>query len=179
MIKKYLKQTARILLMVFPFAFDSAISAPTGGQPGRQSEDIIRISLQISPSIRIDTVDNINLRIVDRSIDTNFTEELCITGNFGGKYNVTAFGSNDNSDDFMLTNVEGGELIYFVGYRANLQSLQYDELQPAQPSPTYDLIAEKTCSDQQSFKITFKANDLSRVDSGLYTGQLTLLVAPL
>jgi hypothetical protein len=167
---------ATILFLMF---FCGSTPGATNGQLGRTSEDIIRISLQISPSIRIDTVKNINLRIADRSVDTNFTEELCITGNFGGKYKVTAYGSNNGVDSFTLAGAEGGELIYYVGYRANLQSPEYDNLLPAIASPTYSLSSEESCSGQQSFKITFRTEDLNRVNSGLYTGHLTLLVSPI
>lgn len=174
MMKNYLKQSISILLMVFSgTAYSAAV-----GLLDHQTEETIRISLQISPSIRIDTVDSINLLIVDRSVDTNFTESLCITGNFGGKYNITAYGSNDGSDNFSLSNSEGEALNYFVAYRGSLQNSQYDDLSPGSPSPTYDLLFEEFCSDQQSFKITFRTEDLNRVGSGLYTGHLTLLVSP-
>ena len=174
MMKRNLQTVLCLLLLVMPCM---ALSAEDG-QEADTSDGSIRVSLSILPSIRIDTVTDINLRIVNRDIDTTFAEYLCITGNFGGKYTITAHASNESPDNFSLSSEEGQELPYFVAYRGNPQQNAYDELRPGIPSPTYDLINEESCNDQNSFKITFKSEDLGRVDSGLYTGNLTLLVSP-
>ena len=109
-----------ILLILIPGAGFAAVS----GQLADKSEGTIQVSLSILPAIRIDTVNNINLRIDDRNIDTSFTEKLCISGNLDGKYNLTAQGSSSNANHFTLKNSDQGELIYHVAYRGNSQSQQ-------------------------------------------------------
>ncbi len=156
----------------------------SSGRPGEESEGTIRISLAIQPSIRINTATSINLRIVNRSVDAQFTEALCITGNFGGKYTVTATGNTVASSGgapttvFSLLNTEQESLAYRVAYRGDPGSNHYDQLHPGIPSPLYQLNTGDNCNDDDAFRITFKSEDLENARSGLYKGQLTLLVSP-
>jgi hypothetical protein len=171
--------TFKLILYGVLSTFSCLAAASNDGEVDQESTGTIQISLSIQPSIRIDIVDDIRLNIVDRNVDTNFSEYLCITGNFGGKYQLIAYGSNDSSDNFTLTNTQGEELAYYVAYRGNKRQSQFDTLSPGTPSPVYDLVMDQSsCSDQHSFKITFRSQHLNQVESGLYTGYLTLLVSP-
>ncbi len=171
-------QYLRLRLLVFLMLFGSGCcTADVSGERAKTSDDIIRISLEILPSIKIDAVGTINLQILNRDVDTSFTSALCVSGNVGGKYRITAFGDATNSNRFELSNDEGNRLIYFVAYRGTPDH-DFDDLNPGEASPVYDLQAADSCDDNQSFKITFRASDLSLVESGLYTGHLTLLVSP-
>ena len=166
------------LVLLLPLVLGPGyLSAASDGDAGRNSRGTIEISLSIVPSIQINVVNDINLTIIDRQVDTNFTEVLCITGNLGGKYNLIAYGSG--GQDFSLKNAEGESLSYFVGYRGDPGAQQFDELNAGEASPAYDLVTDSAnCSDEHSFRVTFKSEDLGKVGSGLYTGNLTLLVAP-
>ena len=164
-----------VLLVPWPGNLPPARAA-TQGLLEEDSTGTINISLTIQPSIRIETTDSINLRIRNRDVDTFFYQDLCITGNFGGKYTLTAFGSGP-SDRFSLTNDASEELAYLVAYRGDPEQERYDQLEPASPSPAYNL-THQACVDRDAFRITFRAEDLTRAESGLYTGHLTLLVSP-
>ncbi len=154
----------------------TASAARDGVLDDLRSEGSIRISLAILPSLQISVVNQIDIRIENLNVNTDFQEYVCITGHEGGRYNLIAQGGNG---DFSLSNADGDRLPYTVHYNGALGGESFDELDAGQNSPTYDLVPHSSqCSQDYNFKITFAAEDLQTVKAGLYTGSLTLLVSP-
>jgi hypothetical protein len=167
----------RLLVIFLTAALPSLTLAENQGALAPKSSDFIRISLSILPSIRINTVSTISLTIAQRDIDAIYSEQLCITGNFGGKYSMVAYGSEQGASAFSLSNQSGGKLAFHVDYRRDATD-SYSTLQPGVPSNPYSLKPSESCSDDESFRVTFRTLDLKGAESGLYTGSLTLMVSP-
>jgi len=176
MIRKKILQ----LVVVSSLCWSSAILAIQDGKLGRTSDVRISIGLHILPIIQIGKVGDIALNIADRSVDVSYSEPVCVKGNAGNRYAVTATGSGAGSDPFILRNKDGGNLAFHVFYRG-LTSANDDELRSGVTSPHYDLPSLITaCGETGStLTVTFLSEDLVGVASGLYTGSLTLVVSPL
>lgn len=143
------------------------------------SESRLTISLSILPSLNIESISDVRFDVERRDIDANYEDLLCIHGNSGTRYSILAYGSGGRSE-FFLTNDAGDSLRYTVAYRGNFEQEQYDQLIAGQSSPTYSVLASAdNCGVESNFKIRILANDLENADSGLYSGALTLVVAPL
>lgn len=156
------------------------LMAATEGASDDTSTGTVSISLSVLPSLQIQNVDNIRFNITDRKIDAYYEQSFCVMGSKFGKYTVTALGSDQDLDNFLLRNDKNQELPYSVGYRGDTQRGEFDPLAPGTPSPVYDVIPyNENCGDSVSFQITFRSEHLLRVKSGLYTGHLTLTVSPL
>lgn len=154
-------------------------SALEEGDLGTNSVSRFSISLTIQPAIEIDTVTDILLNITDRSVDSEFSQEFCVKGSTPSKYFIVASGSTEGSDAFVLRNAEGDALPYYVSYRGDPSSTNYDPLTPGVASRDYDVLnRDESCESASAFKITFRSQDLTRAGSGLYSGALTLLVSP-
>ena len=145
-----------------------------------RSSEHIKISLSILPSLQIENVGDVRLDISDRSIDSNLSKPFCVRGTTASKYKIFAYGTADDKNRFTLKNTSGEKLAYSVLYRAQSEPAEFTELHPSTASPTYTSIDSKTdCKKGASFKINFKAKDLQSATSGLFSGALTLLVAPI
>ena len=143
------------LLLLMP-----AVFAANDGKVGTQSTAEISISLAILPSIQIETVSDVRLNIVDRSIDTTFSEPFCVRGDDATKYSIIAYGSS-SSEGFTLLNNEGEQLSYLVSFRGNTAAQVFDSLAPSTASPVYNTAAsELSCVNGSEFKITFRSEDL-------------------
>ena len=90
---------------------------------------------------------------------------------------MVAYGSEQSAGAFSLSNQSGSKLAFHVGYRRNATD-SYSALEPGVPSNPYNLKPSASCSDDESFRVTFFTRDLKGAQSGLYTGSLTLMVAP-
>lgn len=154
-----------------------AAMAANDGRADESSSGVIEISLSILPSMQIDTVTDIRLNITDRSVDANFSESFCVTGNTGGRYTIVAEGSESVNRRFLLRNNEGEPLEYDVSFLGIPDGDQYDLLVPGEASPPYPL-NESKCEARTAFKITFRSEDLKAAGSGLYSGYLTMVVSP-
>ena len=153
--------------------------AATDGQLGSSSEGTITISLAIEPTIYVPEINNINLTITDRSVDTAFSENFCVSGNSDGRYIVTVQGSTEVGNEFALTNTSNELLLYTVSYRAEPGQAEADLLTPGSSSPSYSLKTRSDgCADSPSFTVTFPSESLQGISSGSYTGSLTLMVSP-
>ena len=168
------------LVLFSSLCWSSAILAIQDGKLGRTSDVRISIGLHILPIIQIGKVGDIALNIADRTVDVSYSGPICVKGNAGNRYAVTATGSGTGSDPFTLKNQDGGSLAYHVFYRG-LTSAIDDELTSGATSPHYDLPSLiTTCGDTGStLTVTFLSEDLVGLASGLYTGSLTLVVSPL
>ena len=150
------------------------------GDLGETSTVSISLSLTVLPIIQINNVNDIRLDITDRSVDSDYTTSICIKGNAGDKYSVTATGSSSESSNFYLQSNSGGQLNYHASfYEGNTTS--QDELIPGVPTPHFSLPSLGSDCDgvSSSLAVSFKSADLIGVEPGLYTGHLTLVVSPL
>jgi hypothetical protein len=145
-----------------------------------QTRSRVTISLSILPSISIDTVADMSFDISRRDIDASYNEFFCVKGNSSTRYSILTYSNSSNQGSFSLTNSNGEELRYSVSYRGSKNSSQYDPLTPGEPSPVYSVLpGNDACDGQPNFNIKFLAVDLEDAASGLYSGALTLVVAPL
>jgi len=157
-----------------------ALFAADDGRVGEKSKGELEISLSILPSVQIETVDDVRLDIIDRTIDTIFSESFCVKGHSETRYTVVAAGSSNDSNAFTLRNQNGEILNYQVGYRGRAADILYDELKSGTPSSVYPVIDNnQPCREGAAIQITFRSQDLQKVGSGLFSGSLTLLVSPL
>tara|TARA_R110002073_G_scaffold5880_1_gene35771 strand:+ start:4733 stop:5257 length:525 start_codon:yes stop_codon:yes gene_type:complete len=148
-------------------------------KPEDQASSRVTISLAILPSLSIDTISDVHFDIERRDVDANYEEFFCVKGNASTRYSIIAYGSSSSQTSFSLTNKEGDELRYAISYNGQQGSIQYDQLSPGKPSPVYAVLADNdACDGQPNFNIQFLAADLEAADSGLYSGALTLVVAP-
>ena len=154
-----------------------AAHATRDGNAGAQSRGLVTVSLTIEPSVSVSAASHINLRISNRSVDTNYSELFCVQGNGGGKYTIIAYNSTGTPGEqsFTLRNDEGSELLYHVAYRGDV-SIGFAPLAPNVSSAQYNL--QTHCGIDSNFRVTFRADDLQRARSGLYAGSLTLVVRP-
>ena len=167
---------ALLILMLLTFAA-GATAARDGELDENRSEASIRVSLAILPSVQIAVSGRIDIDIRDTRIDTVFTERVCITGPESGRYQLAASGSHG---DYLLRNENGDPLPFDIAYREDTSSETFQPLQHGEPSAIYSLKQNRSeCSDDGNLRIAFRSNELQRVNAGLYTGALTLLVSPL
>jgi len=163
------------LLLTFPLG---GIAAEQG-ELDTASAANFTIALSIQPSIEINTVRDINLTITDRSADATFSKPFCVQGSTPGRYTVIASGNDQSDNAFVLQNAEKDRLTYYVSYRGDADAEDFDPLVPGIPSATYDVLSRETaCDELTSFMVRFRAEDLQKAGSGLYTGALVLLVSP-
>lgn len=150
------------------------------GELGESSSVSIVLSLSVLPIIQIGNVNDIRLDITDRSVDSDYTEAVCVKGNAGDKYSVTATGSSAESGNFSLQSNAGGRLNYQVSFSGS-NSASPGELAPGVPTPHFDLpsLGSDCNGVSASLTVSFKSADLLSVEPGLYTGHLTLVVSPL
>lgn len=154
-------------------------AAADSRNPDDQAASRVTISLAILPSISIDTISDVHFDIERRDVDANYEEFFCVKGNTSTRYSIIAYGSSNSQNNFTLTNSDGETLQYAVSYRGHKKSTHYDQLRPGKPSPVYAVRpGDETCEGQPNFNIRFLAVDLEAANSGLYSGALTLVVAP-
>ena len=149
------------------------------GNPDREADSRLTISLSILPSLSIDNISDVQFDIERRDIDANYDDQFCVRGNSSTRYSILAYGSSSNQSGFFLTNAEGDSLKYTVAFRGRADKTQYDQLAPGEASPVYSVLpANESCGTDSNFNIRFLAADLEAAESGLYSGALTLVVAP-
>ncbi len=169
----------QLIFMVIAFAPATGF-AEDNGRIGQRSEGQLEISLSILPSVQIETVNDVQLNIIDRAIDAVLSEFFCVKGHSTTRYNLIAAGSSNNNNAFILNNQANETLNYHVGYRGLAKDTVYDQLTSGIPSNVYPVIDNsRSCREGASIQITFKSGDLQNVTSGLFSGSLTLLVSPL
>lgn len=171
-----------IMQQVFALAISScAITAVAleDGELGESSSVNISLTLSVLPIIQIGAVGDIRLDITDRSVDSDYTEYVCIKGNAGDKYSVTATGSSGGSNNFFLQSNTGELLNYHVSFQ-DPNTTSGGELTPGVPTPHFNLPSLGSDCDgvSASLSVSFKSADLINVEPGLYTGHLTLVVSP-
>ena len=166
---------AALLLACTPFLAGAAQQ----GELGKDSSASYTISLSIQPSMEIRTVSDITLNISDRTVDATFSKPFCVQGSVPGKYRLIAYGTNQHETTFVLRNADRDTLRYYVSYRGDPRSAEFDPLSPGVLSRAYDVLPrDSNCADLTDFMVTFRSADLRDAGSGLYTGSLTLLVSP-
>lgn len=149
------------------------------GSLGRSTNADISISMSIQPSIQIETVEQIQLDITDRTQDASFEESFCVRGTHNAKYSIIAYSTIRSASEFSLARLDDSTLPYTVTYRGDLGRNAFDTLIPGTPSPVYEILSKDgTCHAGNSFRIIFRSEDLEIATSGLYRGSLTLLVSP-
>ncbi len=163
-----------------------ALAAPCSqaalqGELGSESSSAVTtILLNIEPNIQITNVSDISLDVTNRNEDVQFEERVCIRGNVGSRYSVTAAGQNGSQTPFQLRTDTGETIAYEVYFRGDLSQNTTDQLQPGQSSPFYSMNTEvQDCAgdDTAAFTVLFKSSDLLPAAPGTYSGYLTLTVA--
>lgn len=138
------------------------------------------ITLNIEPNLQISNVSDITLDVTDRTKDVQFEERVCIRGNLGSRYTVTAASQDGNQSPFRLKTEANDSIDYEVYFRGDLSQSTTDRLFPGQPSPFYEMQTKvQNCDgdDTAAFTIFFKSTDLQIAAPGTYSGFLTLTVA--
>ncbi|MDZ7685201.1 MAG: hypothetical protein U5O39_09575 [Gammaproteobacteria bacterium] len=167
-----------ILMLVVLIVATPAHGAESGDL-GDDSRSRFTISLALHASLEIETASDIAINILDRTVDTQYRQPFCVRGTIDTKYTVTAFGETNSDGEFVLRNGEGEALPFAVAYIGAPSQRSPDPLKAAVPSPTYDILEYgNECGDATYFLVTFEADDLKVVGSGLYNGSITFLVSP-
>ncbi len=178
----HLPPSRRKMLRFFLIAamlFAHAVAASDNLRPDSRSTSQMTISLAILPALTIETVSDVHFNIERRDVDASYDEYFCVRGTRSARYSITAYGSNTEDSLFALTNSEGSQLLYTVGYRDKRSASGFDELSPGLPSRIYEALdGNDPCDGDTNFNIRFRAEDLEKAQSGLYSGSLTLVVAP-
>lgn len=151
------------------------------GEPGEtQSNAVTTITLSIEPNIQISNVSDIQLDVTDRSRDISHEERICVRGNVGSRYSVTADNQDGSKAPFTLTTGTGEEIDFEVYFRGDLSRATGDQLFPGERSPFYTLSksgVECDGDNNAAFTVLFKSDDLLPAEPGIYSGFLTLTVA--
>lgn len=155
-------------------------AALQGERSTDSSTAVTTISLSIEPNLQISNVDDINLNVSNRDEDVSYEERICIRGNIGSRYFVTAASQDGSENPFQLGTTAGDTIPYDVYFRGDLTQGNTDQLFPGQASPLYNMQTQtQDCNgdDTAAFTILFKSSDLQFASPGTYTGFLTLTVA--
>lgn len=172
---------ASTILAILAVMAPASATAVVQGALGVTSTAEIDISVSIRPTLQINRVSDIQIDIYDTTRDASFTQRFCVRGTPGEKYTIIATGLHSAEGGFALTN-ESGELLKFhLTYAADLARGLGDELTPSIASPPYDLLSNRTdCggADNTAMTLTIFADDMKDVSAGLYSGFVTLYVAP-
>ena len=155
-------------------------AAIQGEQSAESSTAVTTISLTIGANIQISNVDDISLQVNDRNEDVRYEERVCVRGNIGSRYSVTAASQDGSQNPFQLRTAIGETITYDLYFRGDLSQTNTDQLFPGQPSPFYQMETQvQNCDgdDTAAFTVLFKADDLRRAAPGVYSGFLTLTVA--
>ena len=178
MIRRVGKLWALLLasLVLIPVHAGAAIQ----GDLGETSTAVTTISLNVEPNIQISNVSDITLDVTDRRQDIEFEEQVCVRGNVGSRYSVTAAGQDGSQTPFQLQTATGDSIAYEVYFRGDLSQSTKDQLFPGQASPFYQMETQiQNCDgdDTAAFTVLFKSDDLLTAEPGTYSGFLTLTVA--
>ena len=169
-----------LLAVACGMAFTAANAAIQGERGDESSTAVTTISLNIGANIQISNVDDIVLQVNNRDQDVQYEERICIRGNVGSRYSVTAASQDGSQNPFQLRTSVGETIGYQVYFRGDLGQANTDQLFPGQPSPYYEMQTQvQNCDgdDTAAFSVFFKSNDLQIAKPGIYSGFLTLTVA--
>ena len=168
------------MYLVLPMMTPKAYAALQGERGAETSSAVTTISLNIEPNIQISNVSDITLDVTNRNEDIQFEERVCIRGNIGSRYSVTAASQDGSQNPFQLQTDTGDTIAYEVYFRGDLAQTTTDQLQPGQSSPFYSMQTQvQDCAgdDTAAFTVLFKSADLLPAAPGSYSGYLTLTVA--
>ena len=155
-------------------------AALQGEQSAESSTAVTTISVSIGANIQITNVDDITLQVDNRYADLEYEERVCIRGNVGSRYSVTAASQDGSPNAFSLQTATDDSITYEVYFRGDLSQDNTDQLFAGQPSPFYEMQTQvQNCDgdDTAAFSILFKSADLVDASPGIYSGFLTLTVA--
>ena len=161
-------------------AASGSFAAIQGERDPDSSTAITTISLNIGANIQITNVDDISLQVDNRYQDFEYEERVCIRGNVGSRFSVTAAGQDGSQNPFRLYTETEHAIEFEVYFRGDLKQPNTDQLYPGQPSPFYVMQTQvQNCDgdDTASFTILFKSQSLVDAAPGIYSGFLTLTVA--
>lgn len=169
---RYASLSLSALLLCVPLAH----SALQGDAAANQSTATTTITLAIEPNIQISNVSDLVIDVTDRSKDVEIEESICVRGNTGGRYSVTASATDGGNAPFQLQSEKGDNINYQVYFRSDLKlSGSKDQLIPGQRSPYYDVQSEsRDCNgdDTAAFIIIVTAAEMREAEAGIYTGLL-------
>jgi len=158
----------------------SCLGAIQGERGDESSTAVTTISLNIGANIQISNVDDINLQVNNRNEDVLYEERVCIRGNVGSRYSVTAASQDGNANPFQLRTETDDVIAYEVYFRGDLGQSNTDQLTPGEPVPYCEMSTQvHTCAGDgtAAFSVFFKSADLQIAAPGIYSGFLTLTVA--
>ena len=126
-------------------------TALQGERDAESSTAVTTISLNIAPSIQISNVSDITLNVSNRNEDARFEEQVCIRGNLGSRYSVTAASQDGSQNPFELQTTTGDSIGYQVYFRGDLGQVNTDQLFPGQASPYYSMQTQvQDCSGEDT-----------------------------
>lgn len=171
--------------MLVPFACLLLLAGPAfgviqGELSETESSAVTTITLTIEPHIQISNVSDIVLEVADRNQDVSLEENICVRGNVGSRYSVTAAGQDGTQQPFQLVSEAGEAIAYEVLFRGDLSRATGDRLVPGEASPFYEMLTSaQNCDgkDTAAFTVIFRAENLRPAEPGVYSGFLTLTVA--
>lgn len=176
LVRLFTAATATVGLLLSPFI----TAAIQGVASHNESTAVTTITLTVEPSIQISNVGDIALDVSDRNQDVVYEETICVRGNIGSRYSVTAAGQDGGQNPFELNTETGNRIGYELYFRGDLTNNNSDKLFPGENSPFYQMVtSNQNCdgSDTAAFIIMIKSEDLLPATPGIYSGFLTVTVA--
>jgi len=158
----------------------SGLGAIQGERGDESSTAVTTISLNIGANIQISNVDDINLQVNNRDEDVLYEERVCIRGNVGSRYSVTAASQDGNANPFQLRTETDDVIAYEVYFRGDLGQSNTDQLNPGQPSPYYEMSTQvQNCDgdDTAAFSVFFRSAEFQIAAPGIYYWFVTFTVA--
>ncbi len=161
-------------------SFHTAQAAVQGEAGETSSTAVTTITLTLEPNIQISNVSDIELNVTDRSQDISIEERICVRGNVGSRYSMTAAGQDGGQNPFPLRTNTNDVIAYELYFRGDLRQDNLDRLSPGDNSPFYAMQTNnQDCNgdDTAAMTIIFRSEQLLGAAPGVYTGFLTLTVA--
>jgi len=170
---RYVARSLSALLLTMPLAH----SALQGDTTATESTATTTITLAIEPNIQISNVSDIVIDVTDRNSDVEVEESICVRGNTGGRYSVSASATDGGNAPFQLQSENGDNISYQVYFRGDLTNGGRDQLIPGQRSAYYDVQSGSSDCDGNntaSFIIIVTADEMRNAEAGIYSGLLGL-----
>ncbi len=166
------------LALAPPGDYQASFRLTGQGTANRTLSQDFTLTLRTLPVIQISGLDPIDLGIYDGVSDLQGGDDFCVFSNSAtGAYTVTASGQGSNGSFAVLGGVAGIPL-----------SVEYDDGSGFVPmvanTPSVQANADDggiDCTGASSARIRVRAlsADMQAADGGIYSGELTLLVAPI
>lgn len=153
--------------------------AATQGTVGATSTGDLDITVTINDGVRISNLTDV-VTTFDGTNDIADTQSVCVYRNGTGLYAITATGDGGvGGNEFIIDTVAADELDYTVQWNDGTGAVGMTSGTQLTGQQNAD-VADPNCAggDTANLTIGVLASDMVAAPSGVYTGTLTLVVAP-